>query len=207
MIRFTNFRVILLAAFGLLAHTAVSTSALAQSGPPDDSGPSHRWCVLMGMLGGGMPPECQEENEHDYNADLDQLRLATVAFHSHDVAAAAGWDTPISECVEAPPGGMGYHIANLDYLADDGRLSLLTPEVLLYAPTEDGSMEFLGVEYIIPAEDWPHAHAPEFLGQELHFNPMLEIWALHVWSARGNPDGLFEDFNPEVNCAFAQGED
>lgn len=203
MIRFTKFRIVLFAAFALLAYTAVSTSALAQSGPPDDSGPSHRWCALMGMLGGALPEACQTD-EYDYSADLDRLRLATVAFHSHDVANAAGWDTPISECVEAPPGGMGYHIANLDYLADDGRLSLLEPEVLLYAPTEDGSMEFLGVEYIIPAEDWPNAEPPEFFGRELHFNPMLEIWALHVWSARANPAGLFEDFNPEVNCAFAE---
>lgn len=207
MIRFKRFTNALFASFILLTLATVAPPTLAQSGPPDDNGPSMRYCMLMGMLRGTLPLECRDDHEYDYSAKLDQLRLATAAFHSHDVANAAGWDTPISECVEAPPGGMGYHIANLDYLADDGRLSLLEPEVLLYAPTEDGSMEFLGVEYIIPAADWPHAEPPEFFGRELHFNPMLEIWALHVWSARPNPAGLFEDFNPEVNCAFAQHED
>lgn len=192
---------------GALLAAGISESA-AQSGPPGNPGPADTpYCILLGMLGVPLVPECQEEEapgEYDHGPELDRLRMATVAFHSHDVAAAAGWNAPISECVESPAGGMGYHIANLDYLADDGQLSLLRPEVLLYAPVEDGSMEFLGVEYIIPAEDWPHEAPPEFFGRELHYNPVLEIWALHVWSARENPAGLFEDFNPEVNCAFAE---
>lgn len=195
------------AALALLMLAFAAPTAFAQSGPPGDAGPSMRYCVLLGMLGGNLPPECLDESdEDDYSAELDQLRLATVAFHSHDVAAAAGWDTTISECVEAPPGGMGYHVANLDYLADGGQLSLLEPEVLLYVPAEDGSMAFLGVEYIIPAEDWKQEEPPEFFGRELRFNPNLDIWALHVWSARENPAGLFEDFNPEVDCAFAAEE-
>lgn len=174
--------------------------ANAQSGPPERSS----YCILVGMLGGTPPPQCRQGgDEADQDEAIDQLRLATVAFHSIDVAAAAGWNAEISECVESPAGGMGYHIANIDQLADGGQLRLLQPEVLLYVPTADGSMAFLGVEYIIPAEDWPHEEAPEFLGQELQFNPMLDIWALHVWSARPNPDGLFADFNPDVDCAFA----
>lgn len=64
-------------------------------------------------------------------------------------------------------------------------------------------MALVGVEYIIPEADWPHEEAPEFFGRELHYNPLLEIWALHVWSARHNPEGEFADFNPDVNCAFA----
>lgn len=187
-----------------LALALTATPILAQAGD-DNSAENRRHCILIGMLGGPLPPRCID-NDEDYSAQLDQLRLGTVAFHSRDVAAAAGWNATISECVESPAGGMGYHVANIDYLADGGQLSLLKPEVLLYAPTEDGSMEFLGVEYIIPDADWPHAEAPEFFGRELHYNPMLEIWALHVWSARENPEGLFEDFNPDVSCAFAPEE-
>lgn len=176
----------------------------AQANPGGNPGDNYRYCMLLGMLGVELPPECLGEGEQDHSAELNHLRLSTVAFHSHDVAAAAGWDTPVSECVEAPPGGMGYHIANLNYLADGGKLSLLEPEALMYIPIADGSMEFLGVEYIIPADDWPHENAPEFFGRELHYNPVLEIWALHVWSAKHNPAGLFEDFNPEVSCEFAE---
>lgn len=181
---------------------AGSSEAVAHSSHPAPA--NSPYCILLDMLGVPAPPECLEHEEYDHGPELDRLRMATVAFHSYDVAKAAGWDAQISECVESPAGGMGYHIANIDYLADGGRLSLLQPEVLLYAPAEDGSMEFLGVEYIIPAEDWPHEEPPVFFGHELHFQPMLEIWALHVWSARENPTGLFEDFNPEVNCDFAE---
>jgi hypothetical protein len=187
----------------LLALVLISPQVMAQQGPAD---PTTRYCILLGMLGGKLPPQCLEEEEaeldEDVLAQLDALRLATVAFHSFDVAGAAGWDTAISPCIESPMGGMGYHIANMSQLNNGGHLSVLRPEVLLYAPTEDGSMEFLGVEYIIPAADWPHEHAPELLGQHLHFNPNLDIWALHVWTARDNPNGIFEDWNPTVNCDF-----
>lgn len=183
-----------------------ASQAMAQQGGVDEN---TRYCILLGMIGvKALPPHCTGEPDPDelneeILAQLDALRMATFAFHSFDVAGAAGWDTAISPCVESPMGGMGYHIANMSQLTNGGHLSLLRPEVLLYAPTEDGSMEFLGVEYIIPADDWPHDHPPEFLGQHLHYNPVQDIWALHVWTARHNPDGIFEDWNPTVTCEFA----
>ncbi|TVR92694.1 MAG: hypothetical protein EA418_12980 [Wenzhouxiangellaceae bacterium] len=187
------------------ALSAIAPQAIADA---EHSGPKTPYCILLAKLIGKVPANCIADEQHtgldeSVLAQLDALRLATVAFHSFDVAAAAGWDTAISPCVESPMGGMGYHIANISQLTNGGHLQLLRPEVLLYAPTEDGSMEFLGVEYIIPAADWPHDHAPEFLGQHLHYNPVQDIWALHVWSARHNPTGIFEDWNPEVSCEFA----
>lgn len=145
-----------------------------------------------------VPPNCQE-----VAGQLNQVRRATAAFFSYDVAVMSGWDTPISPCVESPAGGMGFHYANIDQLANGGKLSLLRPEALLYAPTADGSMEFLGVEYIIPAPDWSDSEPPELLGQSFHFNPGPNIWALHVWIGRDNPDGIFANFNPDVSCQYA----
>lgn len=171
-----------------------------------------RDCILHGMLNPSspLPPHCLDDGVDDSGLSdevldsLVALRRAMTPFYSFDVATAAGWDVPLSECVESPFGGMGYHYANLGQLTNGGKLSLMRPEVLLYAPTEDGSMEFLGVEYIIPAADWTHAEPPMFLGEHLHFNPMQDIWALHVWVARHNPTGIFEDWNPEVHCDFAE---
>ena len=134
-------------------------------------------------------------------AQLAMLEKATSAFNSYDVARAAGWNAVISDCVETPAGGMGYHVANMAAL--DGtpfQLSLLQPEVLLYAPLPDGSMEFLGVEYIVPYTPDNASTPPTILGQDLQYNPHLEIWALHVWIERDNPDGIFAPFNPEVSC-------
>ena len=190
----------------LLGLGVATPQALAQQSSPDEAA---RHCILLSMIGvKNLPPQCTgEEDSQDLSleieAQLDALRLATVAFHSFDVATAAGWDTAISPCVESPMGGMGYHIANMSQLNNGGHLSVLRPEVLLYAPTEDGSMEFLGVEYIIPADDWPHDDAPKLLGQHLHFNPNQNIWALHVWTAKHNAEGIFADWNPEVSCEFA----
>lgn len=190
----------------LLALTLVAPQAAAQQGP---GAPPFSFCTLIGMLGGNPPPVCTPEGDDPDELDeevlkqLDALRLATVAFHSFDVAGAAGWDTAISPCVESPMGGMGFHIANISQLSNGGHLSVLRPEVLLYIPTEDGAMEFVGVEYIVPADDWSHDHPPQILGQHLHFNPGQNIWALHVWSARHNPEGIFADWNPEVSCEFA----
>lgn len=152
---------------------------------------------LDGRATGRVPPHCRQLAE-----ELNHVRRATSAFFSFDVAVSAGWDTAISPCVESPMGGMGFHIANIDQL-NNGTLSLLRPEVLLYAPTEDGSMEFLGVEYIIPDPDQELLEPPVLMGQTFHFNPGQKIWALHVWIGKHNPAGIFADWNPEVSCQYA----
>jgi hypothetical protein len=142
----------------------------------------------------GLPVEVRQQ--------LEELRLATIAFHSREVANAAGWEADLSGCVESPMGGMGHHIANPSRLGD-ADVSLFSPEVLLYAPRADGSMEFLGVEYIVPAPLWNASTPPRLMGQDFHYNPQLDIWALHVWSAKPNPEGIFADWNPDVTCQFA----
>lgn len=188
--------------------TLVANSALAQpvTTPPE------RICIILGMLGGTLPPHCQDPDDGNeipeaVQAQLDQLQLSVMPFFNYDVAVAAGWDTILGGCVESPMGGMGYHLHNMDQLTN-GHLNLLRPEVLLYAPTEDGSMEFVGVEYIIPGDLWDEELAPQFLGQHLHFNPNVGptgIWALHVWVGKHNPEGIFADWNPDVSCEFDPG--
>lgn len=163
--------------------------------------PAH--CRLLGSTGPGPEVRAQFRGlDPKVRAQLGDLFRAVLPFHSFDVAQAAGWNLKMSECVESPMGGMGYHYGQPDELGN-GTLSLLRPEVLLYGPTEDGSREFLGVEYIIPAPLWGEPDPPEFLGQVLEFNPEQDIWALHVWIGRSNPAGIFESWNPEVSCEFA----
>lgn len=193
----------MLAATLLACANLVSSPAVAQNQEP----PSERICKLMKMLGGN-PPQCLDQDENispEVREQLDALQLSAMPFFNYDVAVSAGWDTILGECVESPMGGMGYHVHNMDQLAN-GHLNLLRPEVVLYTPTEDGSMQFGGVEYIIPAELWDSEEPPEFLGRDLHFNPHVGpsgIWALHVWVGRHNPEGIFADFNPDVSCEFA----
>jgi hypothetical protein len=172
-------------------------SAMARPGT-SPSGPGNS------CRGAGMPPHCLDRGlPSEIRSQLALLRNATSAFHSFDVAQTAGWFVPLSPCVESPAGGMGYHFGNPDQLANDGALSLLRPEALLFVPMEDGSMRFGGVEYIIAADDWPHAEAPEFLGQQLDYLAHLDLWALHVWTGIDNPAGIFAAYNPNVSCEFA----
>jgi hypothetical protein len=195
--------------FGTALFAAVLVAGTANTHANNGMGPRDSVCETLNSLGVA-PPSCHQDDglSPEIREQINALTRSVQPFYNYDVAGAAGWNTPISDCVEAPFGGMGYHIANLSQLGS-GQLNLLRPQVLLFAPTEDGSMAFKGVEYIIPADLWDSAEPPHFLGRDLSFNPNIPpngIWALHVWVGTPNPDGIFADFNPEVSCEFAAGE-
>lgn len=196
------------AAMAAVLLTTIQASSEAHAQDAGAGELTDRMCVLLGMLG-VVPAACGEhppsQLSPDVLAQLDALSLSVLPFFNYDVAVASGWDTILGGCVESPMGGMGYHVHNMDQLMN-GYLNLLRPEALLFAPMQDGSMQFHGVEYIIPADLWNEPFPPEFLGQELHFNPNVPpngIWALHVWIGTENSSGVFADFNPDVSCEFA----
>lgn len=142
-----------------------------------------------------------EEPEIDEIAEMiEEVRAATQTFKSHEVALEAGWDTDLSGCVEHPTeGGMGHHFARLEFL--DGRVNHLQPQVLLFGSDAEGNMEFLGVEYIVPFAVHPENEEPPVLfDQPFHANHELQFWALHVWTEKENPKGIFYDWNPNVTC-------
>jgi len=132
------------------------------------------------------------------NSDILGLRLATAPFHSIDVARAAGWDTPLTDCWEDPQGGMGYHYGNLDLI--DGEVEPFRPETVLYEPLSNGSLRLVAVEYLVPEELSPEP--PVLFGRQFHSNGN-GLWILHVWVWRNNPRGMFADWNPRVSCDYA----
>ena len=131
---------------------------------------------------------------------LNEVRQITAGINNLEDAAAAGWDTDLSGCVEHPTkGGMGHHIARMEYI--DGRVNHLEPQILLFEPHEDDSFELVGVEYIVPFAILPADEDPPVLFfHEFHHNHHQEIWALHVWTEKENPSGTFYDWNPNVSC-------
>jgi hypothetical protein len=134
---------------------------------------------------------------------IAEVRNATQSYRTFDNATEAGWNTPLSPCVEHPQaGGMGYHYGKMEFF--DGRTNHLEPQVLLYEPRENGSLQFVGVEYIVPFEVLSEdSEAPVLFEQPYNKNLELGFWALHVWTEKVNPSGMFADFNPYVSCAFA----
>ena len=78
---------------------------------------------------------------------LAEIRAATAQYHDIAVAEAAGYNGTGEPCVSAPPGTMGFHYVNRP-LVGDPALDVSRPEILLYAPTEDGGRRLVGVEYM-----------------------------------------------------------
>lgn len=146
--------------------------------------------------------DASDENEID--AMVKELRSATASFKDINNAIAAGWEADLTGCMEDQEmGGMGHHYGNLEYL--DGRTVISQPQALMYEPYENGQLEFVGVEYIIPFDILPPdtAEPPVLFGQQYSPNYVFEIWALHVWSEKENPRGLFAPWNPTVSCQYA----
>lgn len=94
---------------------------------------------------------------------------------------------------------MGYHHVNRSYFAHD--IEIEKPQILLYERMADSSYQLNAVEYIIPYRLWPRdSTAPSMMGQTMHQEDNLKIWYLHVWAWRGNPNGVFANFHPDVKC-------
>lgn len=147
-----------------------------------------------------LPAGALADGSAAFNQRITELRLATAAFHSLDLAAAAGWDTDITGCLSSPAGGMGHHYVNASIFFD-AQVDPLRPELLVYAPTPDGGKRLVAVEYLVFAAALGSAPVPELFGQTFHYNPNVSAWVLHVWLWEGNRNGLFADWNPAISCS------
>jgi hypothetical protein len=142
---------------------------------------------------------------------LARLRMLTAKWHQYANAAAEGYAVAVG-CIDervvagtTEPRGMGFHFANPALLGDDAG-SLYEPELVIYIgdPTT-GIARLAGFDYFIPASaTWPSPGAggtapilPE-LGLPYTWSAVHNGWMLHAWPWRHNPDGMFDNFNPEV---------
>lgn len=132
-------------------------------------------------------------------SELAEVRQATKQFHDVQEAVAAGYE-PTEHCVP----GMGFHYVNWD-LVHDPSVDALAPEVLLYAPSGNGKVKLVGVEWFKIDADGGHAtkETINVVGQTLH-GPMehgLPLhYDLHAYIWQGNPDGVFNDTNRNITC-------
>ena len=137
--------------------------------------------------------------------DLAALRSATARFESPAAAASAGYTHLFLNACMADPSGagrgaMGNHYVNTALL--DDVVAVGSPEALLYEPGPGGQLRFVGVEYVIPKAAWTKAEPPRLFGREFALNA-FDLWALHVWTGKDNPSGLYADWNPSVSCQHA----
>jgi hypothetical protein len=129
------------------------------------------------------------------------IRRATARYRRVQAAQERGYEAFL-ECLSDPvAGGMGYHYVNFDIV--DLALDANRPEALVYEPGPNGQLNLVAVEYIVPAEPWDAAGnnaPPTLLGQLFHLNEGLGVYVLHAWVWKENPSGLYEDYNPAVEC-------
>lgn len=130
------------------------------------------------------------------HADLAEVRAATAQFH--DVGAAMDADYQLLlDCFESAAGGMGQHFVDTTRL--DTSLDPLRPESLVYEVRQSG-YKFGAVEYIVPKDAWKQANPPVLFGETFKDNAELGLWVLHAWIWQPNPEGMFENYNPNIGA-------
>lgn len=161
----------------------------------------HRWvrpaCAGLLIL---LLAACGDDSPTDpVDQDLDELRDATESFQAFEASQDAGYTFLFMDmCMEdATAGGMGFHYVDTDLL--DNSVEVAAPEALMYEPAAGGQLQLVGVEYVIPKDQWTSQTPPELFGQQFKLNA-FDLWALHVWVWKDNPSGMFADWNPTVSC-------
>jgi len=139
----------------------------------------------------------------EINQQLSDLRSFVAQFHNFDKAVEYGYSVAAPApgvCISDPiRGGMGFHytLASED-LIGDGKVELLKPEFLVYAPKENGGVKFSALDYFVPYTTWSQTEPPSLLGVPFVREDAFQAYVLHIWLFWHNPAGMFENFNPSV---------
>lgn len=135
------------------------------------------------------------------NRQLAEVRKATAKYHDVNVALADGY-VPAPTCAAHPElGGMGFHYIKPS-LAADLQSDPSQPELLLYAPSDEG-LKLVGVEYFQAdaGQGKPTLFGRNFDGPMPGHEPGMPVhYDLHVWLWEHNPAGMFAEWNVNVKC-------
>lgn len=137
--------------------------------------------------------------------EMEVLYAAVEPFRDVGAALEAGY-AAASPCMSAELGAQGIHYAKDALFVTE--LVADTPQLLMYEPRPDGTLQFIGVEYLVFQAAWHAAgfeERPSLFGQEFGLNEVLldePFYLLHVWIGQFNPAGLFADWNPLVACTY-----
>ncbi len=182
-------------AAGLAALCLVATPSLAAAHSGGDDGSSS-----------------EAGSTHGHTSKLADLREATATYRS---GPGGPWTTQVVDlagitCIVDPAGRgtMGIHFVDVGNLLD-GQVDRLSPEALIYEPGPGGSLTLIAAEYIVLADAWDSGHTrpPILYGHRFdrieagNRYGLPAFYELHVWHERSNPNGTFNDWNPDVHCS------
>ena len=153
----------------------------------------------------------QESHTHartsEANALVKVVREATERYLDVASAEAEGYSL-LFGCVSGDDSGaMGMHFVN-GPLVGDGELDATRPEIVIYEPMPDGSLQLIGADYLVLADAWNASHSapPQLMGQLFHLfeSPnrfgLPAFYTLHVWAWKENPTGMFVNWHAKVSC-------
>ena len=193
---------------------------------------SHKWVFALAALGLAATSAFADEVDLDaLRAATEKYKDVNVALADGFIADPSGMCvTAEMEGRPAEMGGMGIHYLNparLQLTADSPRVDgnatntdFLTPSILLYEPQPDGSLVLVGVENLVFEKAWKDSghDGPPMLGARMwdhmaddpataadEAHGFMPHYDQHIWLYRDNPAGMFEPFNPQVNCAGHSG--
>lgn len=125
--------------------------------------------------------------------ELQQARAATAKYRHIEKAIADGYAD-----INVVRQNMGYHFMKVGNV--DINFDLKKPEILVYEKLDDGSFRLVAVEYAVPIPLTPNAAPAGFSGSADVWTKSAEfnLWLLHAWVWKNNPDGVFKSMNPLV---------
>lgn len=159
----------------IVAGLALTSAALAQANRPTPASP-------------------ESQLSEETHKELARARQATVQYHDLAVAENDKYDD-----LHLFVSGQGFHFLNWSLL--NGTFDPEKPQILVYAPTSNGKLRLVAVEYAVPIKDSPDA--PQgFTGENDVWEKLPDalggVWVLHAWVWQANPKGIFAEVNPNV---------
>lgn len=184
--------------------------------------------IAVGLLV-GTQSVVKAQGDSELNKQLAQVRAATAKYHDLNNALEDGYVLLLpSTCNEDSNGASGIHYVKPSRFVSPDRM-LEEPDLLVYIPTGDGNLRLVGVEYATRAlyrdtrpPDTPGYRSGVFPWQQFVIPPHIQevsgsftlfgkqsqgpiffgrwVYYLHAWVWAPNPNGMFGDGNPRLNC-------
>jgi len=147
---------------------------------------------LVRQTDGRGPSDCPDRADFDtvsekIEAQLNNARKAVCRYRRIEAALADGYVNTGLACVP----GQGFHYIKNSLV---GTTDIRHPPVLMYTAGGD----LTSPEWVAPIASFPTP--PRVFGESEHADDDLGLWILHVWVWNLNPNGVFEDVNPNVAC-------
>jgi len=140
----------------------------------------------------------------DANQQLAAARNATAKYHDLQQALADGFIPDPPACIP----GEGIHYRAADEFPNASLNCVFDPadpEVLHYTPKENGELQLVGIEYLVPRSaacgtltSPPAGFSGDADEWELEIGGT--VWALNAWVWQGVPDGIFAFRSDKITC-------